>query len=245
MRKRVLLITAVAIAAASLAGVSYAWFFGQSQTEAGGEAAYIRLVQDEIHPIYFQNALPGERIRFGDNEIHYEGSRDAVLQFTLTGTGLLKPGSEQTKDWLALDSAIRQTDYAWDGVYHRFTDKRMREIMRVTPSREATQAGVELFASPRTPHTYYLYMEAGSASHNLLDYLDFRFTGEFGGMYKGSPSRQFEQESVFLETGVKVSAVQVTQEAISDVLGEDALEDVRDMVAAGSIPALDEWTYVG
>lgn len=252
-RKIAATVAGLSVLVAALAGATYMWFFSQRSVATGnGNAAYIDLLVCREQTITFDNVLPGEPISFGTTDVKYYGSRDAIIQFKLVGTGTLQPGSEFHSDWLALNPSIIASDYYLDGTVYRYTDKRLNEILALTPINPKYYT---LYPSATEPNTYYMYITADESEIlNLVKAVQLKFTGEFGGGYRGgnptaSPSRQFEQESTFEATGLRITAVQVTEEAVRDVLGAAAASDVQDMldamVAQGGFTIPAEWTYTG
>ena len=255
MKRRALpIFLGLAVLLVSIIGGTYAWFFSKNTYLSGnGKAAKIELFECLGEKIIFDNILPGEPIDLGGSVIYYRGTRDAIIQFKLVGDGYLLPGSENTADWNNLDPLVRDEDYIWNTNRYQYTDKRMNAVLKLTQKPVKTPIGDYLlfYESSYEPNTFYFYVTPTTQTYNVVDYLALKFTGELGGGYRDkvtgilSPSRQFEQQSSFEETGVQIMAVQVTKEAIDDVLGGYASQDVQDMMDKGIFAQPAEWTYVG
>ena len=228
----IVLIAGVLVVILALSAGVFAWFRAQDETtqakvtagtislDVGGTAS---AVQDKV--------LPGEELDLSGFTINYTGNRDALLKLDIAGEGYLDGNPTTHKDW----KASMAGDYDLVGGVYYFSRARLEKVLKITvPSSSIFEQGSDT--------KFYSYVVAGSASaSDIQDNFDAAITGELGGLFQGSDSRQFEQKCVFENVGVEIDALQCTEDAIVDVWGNGSLTAIQGLSFYGTVSGLDEW----
>jgi len=228
----IVLIAGVLVLILSLSAGVYAWFRAQdTASQAQVTAGRISLDVGGTAGAIQDKVLPGEELDLGGITIDYTGNRDAIIRFAVVGKGKLAANPTTHKDW----KASMAGDYTVVGGVYEFTQARLEKVLKIVPS---TGSIIEQGAD----NNYYTYVVAGSAAaSNLESNFDAAFTGELGGLFQGSDSRQFEQECEFENVGVEIDAIQCTEDAITDVWGAPALNSIQGLSFYGTVSTLPEW----
>lgn len=223
---------------------AYAWFRATDSTTADKAiAGTISLEGKQTCRIVIDDILPGEAVDMGTSSVIYTGNRKALVQISIETIGqksriLTKPLASNT-DWKNLDPSIKAADYAVENGFNVYTDKRLKEIIGLR------DAGINSDVYKGSNGNFYIMVEPNSQV-NLAKIVYIAFEGEFGGLYSGiggvlSPSRQFEQESRFHNLALKVEAVQITESAINEIWGADAMAEIQGLPIYGNLQAESTW----
>lgn len=228
----IVLIAGILVVIIAMSAGAYAWFRAMdSTTQAQVTAGRISLDVGGTASLAQDKVLPGEELDLGGLTVDYTGNRDAIIRFAVTGEGYLNGDPTAHKDW----KASMAGDYELRAGKYYFSQDRYEKVLKIVP---ASTTIIE----QGSDNKFYAYVVAGSANASGLESnFDAAFTGELGGLYQGSDSRQFEQECVFENVGVEVDAIQCTKDAIVDVWGNASLSAIENLSFYGTVSALNEW----
>lgn len=212
------------VSLALLSGGVYAWFVSQ-KVAAAVDVSTGDIQIAELQPLTGDtNMVPGDILVLNQNDpakIENTGSRNAIVELSWEDENF-----KAFLDPAKISDAMADTHASdYDASTGQFTAERTREVIKAEFIDAVQQYGWDEYTDATTGETkFYKVVDSGDTED--IGLIELEILGELGGLayddYGQGPSddRQYEQGSTF-EVAYTAKAVQATEGAVADYLGQD------------------------